>query len=364
MGWWSKSLVVVVALIWAAPAGSQIPPLTFGGWGPFSLLRPFQMAANAALFPLRFTPFGGPVYQATNNVFGAAYGVQNAINRAPRTAVNLANDTIDIANDAIWQTEQVLNQGLNTSIPLGRQYPYDTSLSYAETPQLANTSQLSRADTAFNQLARQDRVRKQARGEGITIRPDDAEELFSVGVLMFLQADFDAAAAMFGQASALDPTWPDASLWFAISQLRGTTPEPRIASRPWQDLAWPAPAVQLFTGAITPDRLLEQAAQQTVPSFSTETATTDTYSCEAKFFVAQYHLVTGAPDQARQQLDGVLGLCGMRGGIVSAASWSEHQRLESGRSYADDREGRKRRAWMTGLGRFESKMEDERSARR
>ena len=365
MGWRSIYGIIAAALLISAPASAQIPPLTFGGWGPFSVLRPFQMAANTALFPLRFTPFGGPVYRTTNSVFGAAYSVQNTVNRAPRTALNLANDTIDIANDAIWQTEQVLNEGLNTNIPLGPRYPYDNTLSYAETPQLTGTSSLSRADTAFNELARRDRLRKRSQGEGIKLRPDDAEEMFSVGIIFFLQADFDAAAAMFGQAAALDPTWTEATLWSAVSQLRGTAPEPRIPARAWTELAWPAPAVELFTGARSPESLLSEAERTTPPPFSTTgQARVPARLCEAKFFVAQYHLITGAPQAAQREVEGILGLCGMSGGVVSAAAWSEQQRLQSQQVYANTRDAQNRRAWMTGLGRFENQMDLDRAAKR
>jgi lipoprotein NlpI len=114
----------------------------------------------------------------------------------------------------------------------------------------------------------------------------------------FLMGRYDLAAADDDRFLARNPQMRYARLWVLVAHARAATPLP-VGSATKAALAgtrWPQPLLDLFAGTTTPD--LAMAA-----------ASGGGQTCEAAFYIAEWHLGKGDPATARDGLTQAVATC-------------------------------------------------------
>ncbi len=116
------------------------------------------------------------------------------------------------------------------------------------------------------------------------------------GRIAFYQGDLSEAVNYFLQASRnVDAEGKVYSmLWVSIAAQRAGRPSPLTIQSPNETARgqWPVPVAELFTGASTPEKLLERAE-------SDNPRTHLMLQCEAQFYLGEYYLMKGEKELAR-----------------------------------------------------------------
>lgn len=132
--------------------------------------------------------------------------------------------------------------------------------------------------------------------QAIKLNPNYALAYFERGLVHFSQGDFAKAQADLKKSSALNPKRVVTALWLYVVERRNHAPtELAQTAREFEGEAWPAPVVRLFLGEASPADTLK-IAETTGP------INKSTQICEANFYVAEYHLATGAKNEALRLL--------------------------------------------------------------
>jgi lipoprotein NlpI len=111
------------------------------------------------------------------------------------------------------------------------------------------------------------------------------------------------ALADMNQATELDPTDADEALWLEIVGQRSAAPSRLSQSISKIDMTvWPAPAIRLFLGQLTPAAMLAAADDP-------DPAKKKKQFCKADFYGAELSLIKGSKDEAIRQFRLALSDC-------------------------------------------------------
>ncbi len=119
------------------------------------------------------------------------------------------------------------------------------------------------------------------------------EPLLNRGRAQFYLGDFTAAAADFSAALERDPEAATAEVWLRLAEARAGLAAPDKTVTSAGD-AWPAPVLDLLAGRIGEDRLLALAEEGGRAGGAARFA-------EAQYFLGQWDLIAGRPDQAERR---------------------------------------------------------------
>ncbi|MDP6832604.1 MAG: tetratricopeptide repeat protein [Alphaproteobacteria bacterium] len=132
--------------------------------------------------------------------------------------------------------------------------------------------------------------------QALSLRPQSSPALFFKGVLRFHQGRFAQAEVLFRRVLALSPVQhPIAALWLASAAgRRGNSGAAALAHYLWwwQDGLWPAPLLQLWTGAANVDDVAAAMAEAD-----------DGIRAQGAFFLAQWYLAQGDDSAARAWME-------------------------------------------------------------
>jgi lipoprotein NlpI len=128
--------------------------------------------------------------------------------------------------------------------------------------------------------------------EAITIDPKYVLAYFNRGLANLYAGALPKALADLNQASALNPKFAYAALWLDIVGQRSNVPSRLSEVISTVDMTtWPAPAIRMFLGQMTPAAVLAAADDPDV------TKKRD-HVCEANFYSGELALRQGAKDEA------------------------------------------------------------------
>jgi len=139
----------------------------------------------------------------------------------------------------------------------------------------------------------------------IALKPDYVLGYTNRGLAEFYAGRFAAAAEDFTKSQAADPGEPDFVLWLHLSRARAGQDDKDELARNAARLdpeAWAGPAVALFIGRIGPQDLADKAINEN-PTVERQ------QGCEASFYLGEYALLQGRPDDAKQNFRNVLKVC-------------------------------------------------------
>jgi lipoprotein NlpI len=129
-------------------------------------------------------------------------------------------------------------------------------------------------------------------GEAIKLAPKNDVFYVRRGRAHFYGGDPAKALADMSQATELDPTDADEALWLEIVARRNGVPSRLSQAIAKLDMtAWPAPAVRLFLGQLTPAAVLAAADDP-------DAAKKQKQLCKAYFYSAELSLSKGSKDEA------------------------------------------------------------------
>jgi lipoprotein NlpI len=131
--------------------------------------------------------------------------------------------------------------------------------------------------------------------EALRIDPQSWSTYFGRGRARFYGGDFMLAASDFYRAHQIEPGIYSA-LWLFLARKRANIPgEKTLALEAGTSGAgsWPAPVVALYLGTASPDAVLRAAVHP-------DATRQHDLRCEASFYIAQWHVLRGARDQAGQ----------------------------------------------------------------
>lgn len=137
----------------------------------------------------------------------------------------------------------------------------------------------------------------------LQIEPKSAFVRYTRARALFDLARFGEAADEFGRAMQDGRQDSYAAIWRYLALHRSGkdgTAELRENVRKVDIEQWPAPAMALMLGTITPERLLAIA-------LDAEPRTARNQRCEALFFIGEYHLLAGRTDKAIAAFEAAVG---------------------------------------------------------
>jgi lipoprotein NlpI len=168
--------------------------------------------------------------------------------------------------------------------------PKDTKAYLGRAVEWSVTGEYKRAIADYEQVMRLD--------------PKSMDPWFGRGRAHFYAGDFMAAASDFVRAHRMDPSLYTA-LWLYLARKRADIPgEKTLAQEAGTngDGDWPASIVGLYLGRTTPEAV-QKAAAHPDPTRARD------QRCEASFYMAHWHLLRGARENAARLLDEARKAC-------------------------------------------------------
>jgi lipoprotein NlpI len=159
--------------------------------------------------------------------------------------------------------------------------------------------------------------------EAIALAPGFAQPYRSRGVVYLGLADFEKAITDLSKSAELDPRSAYSQLFlFLARQHSGKDGKPALAEfrKALGNDDWPAPAVKMLLGEITPEQCLAAAAHK-------EAWWQKVLRCEAYYYIGQFHLLRGEKDSARRCFSDCIGT-GMTEVLEHASADAGLKRLE------------------------------------
>lgn len=139
--------------------------------------------------------------------------------------------------------------------------------------------------------------------EALALDKDYVEPLRHRGWLSFLAGKSDLGIRDLERALVLRPSDAFTALWLHIASMRsGHGGRIEAASEKVELTAWPGPLVRFYRGEID-ERELRRAADQG------DAATRNEQTCEADFYLAQWHLIRSEPQTADPLLRRAVSFC-------------------------------------------------------
>ena len=143
--------------------------------------------------------------------------------------------------------------------------------------------------------------------QAISLNPRSSSAFLNRGLILFRQGDFDHAALDLEQSHRIHANI-NTAIWAFLAGARDGKPNASILTdlrksantAPTPD--WPGPVVYFFTGRINAEELIARAKAPSLLSKGDMT-------CEAKFFVAQVHLIRNEREPAKRLLREVQESC-------------------------------------------------------
>jgi lipoprotein NlpI len=139
----------------------------------------------------------------------------------------------------------------------------------------------------------------------IRLQPKAVRALFTRGRLYWELGQFPQAASDLKEAATLAPSDPYFALWWHIAAARAGPVPPGELSQMTRKASlskWPGPILKLFLGRLTPDQVREAAGNG-------DAMTQKHQDCGASFYIAQWHLLSGRPADAKPLLQSATASC-------------------------------------------------------
>jgi lipoprotein NlpI len=139
---------------------------------------------------------------------------------------------------------------------------------------------------------------------GLGYEPGNIMARLDMGLVQWKMGALDDATATFQQVVTASPSNAYGVLWLDISRIQsGKTDDDLQKNAAGSDKAkWPAPIVKVFLGTATPDQALK-AAQDADPT------TQQRQTCEANFYVGEWHLLHQNAALAKPMLEAAANNC-------------------------------------------------------
>jgi lipoprotein NlpI len=141
--------------------------------------------------------------------------------------------------------------------------------------------------------------------EAIRLNPKLAEAFYNRGTARFNQGHFGAAVPDLAAAVRLSPENHYSVIWLHLAQARAGLDAHQALARNAMRLnrrEWPGPVVDLYLRETSPDGVLAAAARGDGTKQRGQ-------QCEAYFYLAERHIISGRPSESRQWLEQAIATC-------------------------------------------------------